>query len=66
VARLSTLAREHDVEAVSSHDRHTLPAEAIVKVLLVPRMELVDAQLVHTRLAVCGGGNKKTRTQHNP
>jgi hypothetical protein len=47
-------------------NRHTLSAEAIVKVLLVAWMELVDAQLVQALLAVCGAGNKKSRTHHNP
>src|SRR5215471_6206116 len=51
LARLSTLAREHNIETVAMHDRHALLAEAFMKVALVPCMELVDAQLVHTFLA---------------
>jgi hypothetical protein len=60
------LAREHNIETVAPHDRHTLPAEAFVKMLLITRMELVDAQLVHARLTICGRGAEKAQPHKNP
>jgi hypothetical protein len=50
VVWLTTLARKHNIETVTPYDRHALLAEPVVKVLFIPWMELVDAQLVNARL----------------
>jgi hypothetical protein len=46
VVWFTTLARKYNIETVTPHNRHALPAEAVVKVLFIPCVELVDAQLV--------------------
>jgi hypothetical protein len=59
------LACEYDFEAVTLHDRHTLLAEAVVKMLLVPWVELIDAQLVNARLTVRRCGTKQAHTRQD-
>jgi hypothetical protein len=66
VVRLTTLARKNNIETVTPHNWHALPAEAVVKVLFIPWVELVDAQLVNARLTVRRCGIKKTHTHQNP
>jgi hypothetical protein len=57
---------EYNIETIAPHDRHALLAETFVKVLLITRVNLVDAELVHVRLAVHWHGIEKTQNHQNP
>jgi hypothetical protein len=51
----TALRSEYNVKAVSLHDWHALVTKSIVKVNLIPGMNLVNTRLIYRSLGVgCG------------